>query len=220
MIVGVLAYREAQKFNNRITELSLDELPAGFNSYGIDVSRYQGTIDWDAFFNHSDSLMTFVYCKATEGCDHVDSQWKRNRTELVRRGKAHGAYHFFIPSKDPIIQAEHFLANYATDDNDLPPVLDAEIEGNSITALIKNMTLWLKHVEIKTGRRPIIYTSYHIYTTIFKSRFDGYKFWIANYNKNPKGFDDEDILHWQYSDKGKVPGISGDVDLNYSKVKF
>ena len=220
MIVAVLAYREAQKFIKSSTELNLEELPMGFNSYGIDVSRYQGVIDWDVFFDKSDSLMTFVYCKATEGCDHVDSQWKRNREELVRRGKPHGAYHFFIPSKDPIDQAEHFLKHYSTEANDLPPVLDAEVEGSSNATLMKNMTLWLNHVEIKTGRRPIIYTSYHIYTTIFKSNFDGYKFWIANYNKNPKGLDDENILHWQYSDKGKVPGISGDVDLNFSKVKF
>ncbi len=200
--------------------LDLPPLPEGFVSYGIDISHHQGEIDWDQLVQHSDSLLSFFYCKATEGIHHVDTRWKENRSSLVALGLNHGAYHFFLPNKAADLQAEHFLNHYVAQPTDLPPVLDAEIEGASDADLIKRMKIWLSKVELKTGRRPIIYTSHHFYRTKFRGAFEGYKFWIANYNKNVDGLDDPSILHWQFSDKGNVPGIKGNVDLNYSKTPF
>ncbi|OFZ48975.1 MAG: hypothetical protein A3D92_13225, partial [Bacteroidetes bacterium RIFCSPHIGHO2_02_FULL_44_7] len=167
-----------------------------------------------------DSLLSFVYCKSTEGLSHVDSQWEKNRERLLELGIAHGAYHFFRPLSNPAKQAEHFLAHYSPHVGDLPPVLDAEIMGSSNAQLIEAMKIWLNAVETKTGKRPIIYTSHDFYRTKFIGKFPKHLFWIANYNGSVSGLEDPQIVHWQFSDKGQVPGINGPVDMNYSKWEF
>ena len=220
ILLAVFAY---QRFNNSspgVGVLNLPELPDGFSSYGIDISHHQGDIDWNTTFEATDSLLSFVYCKATEGLNHVDSQWKNNREELISHGVRNGAYHFFLPKKDPLLQAAHFLKHYTTLDGDLPPVLDVEVEGTSDAQLIENMKIWLKKVEEVTGMRPVIYTSHHFYKTKFSKQFNDHKFWIANYNKNVNDLDREQIIHWQFSDEGTVPGIEGNVDMNFSKIEF
>jgi len=195
-------------------------LPENFKSYGIDVSHHQAEINWDLVFQAPDTLISFVYCKATEGESHIDTQWKTNRKELLSRNKAHGAYHFYLPTISPTQQAKHFLNHYTVHPDDLPPVLDAEIEGESKEVLIEGMKEWLSIVEKQTGRRPIIYTSYILYRDLLKKNFPTYKFWVANYSKKEYRFKDVAILYWQYSDNGKVPGIKGEVDLNFSKINF
>lgn len=220
LAAGSLLYYKYGSTKIYTGELSLAPLPPSFESYGIDVSHHQGEIDWEVFKQNADSTIRFVYCKATEGTDFIDNKWKYNRTKLKDLKIIHGAYHFFSPSKSAKIQADHFLSQYSVAQNDLPPVLDAETEGASNSALIQNMKVWLNSVEEATGKRPIIYTSYHFYNTKFRNEFPGYKFWIANYSNTPNRLKDEAILHWQFSDKGKIPGIKGNVDLNFSRVNF
>jgi len=200
--------------------IGLRDLPSNFESHGIDISRYQGEIDWDVFFDQTDSIISFVYCKATEGVSHVDAYYNRNKEALREHNKAFGVYHFFIPSSDAETQAEHFLNNYTPNGNELPPVLDVETESVPDKKLISRMQEWLDIVERRTGKRPIIYTSYHFYKTKFKSEFKNYQFWIANYSHRNDRMLDDRIVHWQYSDKGGIPGIKGPVDLNFSKLKF
>lgn len=200
--------------------LELPPLPPSFISHGIDVSHHQGPIDWENYKLASDSLLSFVYCKSTEGLSHVDSQWKKNREQLLELGIAHGTYHFFQPLSNPAKQAEHFLAHYSPQAGDLPPVLDAETMGSSDAQLIEAMKIWLNAVETKTGQRPIIYTSHDFYRTKFIGKFPKHQFWIANYNANVSGLEDPQIVHWQYNDHGNVPGINGPVDMNYSKIDF
>ena len=130
LLVGLFGYREWKKYDKKkITLINLGELPSGYLSFGIDVSHHQGEIDWDDFVDCNDSTIRFVYCKATEGETHVDSQWRRNRKNLLHYNIPNGAYHFFQPKKNPSNQAKHFLNHYNIQDNDLPPVLDAEIMG-------------------------------------------------------------------------------------------
>lgn len=220
ILLTALVYRYWSNNNRENVELTLPELPEGFSSYGIDISHHQGEINWETLFTTSDSLIAFVYCKATEGLNHTDSQWYYNRKTLLLKGVPNGAYHFFHPKKDPKKQAQHFLDHYNSRQGDLPPVLDAEIEGTSDAQLIESMTIWLEAVEKRTGMRPIIYTSHHFFKTKFAGNFARYKFWIANYNKNVSGLEDDQIIHWQYSDRGAVPGIAGNVDMNFSKIEF
>lgn len=196
------------------------ELPPNFESHGIDISRYQGEIDWEVLFDQTDSIISFIYCKATEGVSHVDEHYKRNKEALREHNKAFGVYHFFTPSLNAESQAEHFLNNYSPNGNELPPVLDVETESVADEKLVARMQEWLNIVERRTGKRPIIYTSYHFYKTKFKSEFKNYQFWIANYSHRNDRMLDERIIHWQYSDKGGVPGIEGPVDLNFSKQNF
>lgn len=201
--------------------VTIGELPEGYLSHGIDISHYQGEIDWEAFNSDTNNLISFVYCKATEGETIIDEQWETNREKLVELAIPHGAYHFFRPKLSVNQQVIHFLRHYNPNQNDLPPVLDIETEANSDEQLIAATQQWLKLFEKETGRRPIIYTSYYFYNTKFKGKFEGYKFWIANYNKNVESkLDNDDIIYWQYSDNGKVYGIEGPVDYNFSKLKI
>jgi len=199
-------------------------IPEGFNSFGLDVSHHQGEIDWEDLMRvtkANNQQPSFVYLKATEGINHIDTQWERNRKECTRLSIKHGAYHFFQPKKLPVPQADHFMNLYQPKQGDLPPVLDVETEGFSDEDLIHKMMRWLEHVEQKTGMRPIIYTSYHFYKTKLKTAFPNHKFWIAAYSRKPKGLDaNQQIIHWQFTEKAQLPGHNVLVDMNVSKVIF
>ncbi len=201
-------------------EIQLQPLPEGFLSHGIDVSHHQGKINWDAFFSSMDTTISFVYCKVTEGIHFIDPQWKRNHGILSNQEMKHGGYHFFTPNVSAQLQADHFINHYAHTVGELAPVLDAEVEASSDQSLIAGMREWLRLVESETGIRPVIYTSYSMYRDKMKGKFPGHKFWIASYNPNEQRVQDPEIIHWQYSDHGKVPGINALVDLNFSKQSF
>jgi len=207
----------------KIRELTI-HIPDGFNSFGIDVSHHQGTIDWKKIFQNRqlDTLLNFVYCKATEGTTFIDEEWVKNRESLNELGIRNGAYHFFNPNTDPIKQAEHFISIWKPRDIDLPPMLDVEIENNenNDATLKKSMYKWLMYVEKKTGHHPIIYTQDNFFIKKFKNEFLNYNFWIASYTKKPMLLNYKRIVHWQYSKSGEVPGISEKVDLNVSKQKI
>lgn len=209
-----MQYKKSEEFNY--------EIPKNYKSFGIDVSHHQGEIDWHSILSHQFTPhLDFIYLKATEGKDHIDSQWKQNRKQLLKAKKKHGAYHFFRPYTDPVLQAQHFLNHYKVEVNDLPPVIDVEVESSSDEQLVKDVTLYIKEIENKTGRRPIIYTSYHFYLTKFRNEFEDYKFWIAAYTKPFVVPKDERILYWQFTDQASLPFHKGiKVDLNVGRVHF
>ncbi len=197
----------------------IDNRPEAFNTFGIDISHYQGAIDWEDMLvkNELDSIISFVYFKVSEGVSHEDGQWSENRNMLNKFGKKSGAYHFFLPNKDALQQANHFLEQYDYQQGDLPPVLDVELEAKSDRILIENIKIWLKQVERKTGIKPIIYTSLHFYTTKFEDEFKSHSFWVASYSRMPELENDPRIVMWQYSQKGRLPGIAEKVDLNVAR---
>lgn len=197
-------------------------VPKGYKSVGIDVSHHQGEIDWDELLNEKgfDTIIDFVYSKATEGSDHVDTQFSRNREILNSHGMQNGAYHYFLPKTPPRPQAEHFLSVYQYRSIDLPPVLDIEEEGFSDDDLIAKINIFCDEVKKATGVFPIIYTSLSFYETKFRGKLEGKKFWIAAYSREPQYMLDRDVLHWQFSEDGRLPGIDEKVDLNVSKVEF
>jgi len=200
----------------------LEIIPEGYASVGIDVSHHQGTIDWDKLLIDKgfDTLIDFVYCKVTEGADHVDTQWENNRETLNEMGVLNGAYHYFSTKTPPRPQAAHFLANWDERAIDLPPALDVEDEGISDEDLIAKMRIWLTEVERVSGIRPIIYTSLNFYETKFRNQFPGYQFWLAAYSREPQFMTDKDVIHWQFSETGRLPGIDNEVDLNVSEIEF
>ena len=107
--------------------------------FGIDVSFWEGVIDWDAIASHNPPVV-FVGIKATESINIIDPQFKRNWTEAKRvsdKRVANGglsifrtAYHFLRTNQDPIAQAKLFLSTVGSDTGELPLTVDAE-DGNS-----------------------------------------------------------------------------------------
>lgn len=202
----------AHGFNLSIAE----NRPVRYAHFGIDVSHHQGRVDWDSLFRYPnyDTLISFVYYKVTEGEFHVDREWSYNQKQLRQSGRPSGAYHFFLPKKDPYKQAANFLKHYTYKKGDCRPVLDVETDTPSLSELLGGMKIWLDEVEKKTGVRPIIYTSHHFYQEKFKNHFTDYDFWVAAYSRMPDLENDQRIGIWQYSEEGLLPTLDEGVDLN------
>ena len=102
--------------------------PADFTVHGIDVSKYQGLIDWDRV---RDSGVKFAWIKATEGGDNADSQFRRNWQLAKAAGIPRGAYHFVYWCRPWQEEMRWFEANVPVEDDALPPVLDVEATPTS-----------------------------------------------------------------------------------------
>lgn len=202
--------------NNGFKQKILASKPTSYTTFGIDISHHQGTIDWEEVFitNELDSTIAFVYFKVTEGVDHADTKWLEHQLGLRMYNKKMGAYHFFLPKRDALLQAKNFLSHYTYSKEDLLPVLDVEIEGFNDKDMMLKIDIWLDEVERQIGKRPIIYTSLHFYETKFKNEFLNEKFWVASYSRQPNLENDKRIVIWQYSESGQIPGINKPVDLN------
>ena len=192
-------------------------MPCCFDVHGIDISHYQGDIDWEKLKANNDVKypIEFVFVKATEGGDHKDTTFTRNFKAASKAGLVRGAYHFFTPKTDPIKQAEFFIENVRLKAGDLPPVLDVEVKGkNEDEEIRQRVKAWLQHVERHYGVKPILYTSYK-----FKERYlndsvlNTYPYWIAHYYIDSVRYKGK-WKFWQHTDIGIVPGIGEDVDLD------
>lgn len=189
--------------------------PAGGPLPGIDVSHWQGAIDWSAV--RADGV-EFAFVKATEGGDYTDPRFAANWAGARQAGVVRGAYHFYRPQTDAMAQAAHFLRTVTLAPGDLPPVLDVEVtDGRSADAIGAGVRTWLQEVERVTGRRPILYTRASFWTAQMGSGLGGYPLWVAHYGvaspRIPAGW--SGWTFWQHSDAGRVDGISGGVDLNW-----
>lgn len=196
-------------------------IPSGYKIHGIDVSYAQGKIDWNRVRAMEDDSVRvgFAFIKATEGVMLVDSYFKRNWREAPKAGITCGAYHFFRPKKSGLWQARFFLQNVTMERGDLPAVCDVEVlDGTSPEAMRKELKAFLKHIESKTGVKPIIYTSISFYKDYLDGYFDGYQLWIAHYYQSRLALDSHTSWRfWQHSDKARVNGINHAVDFNVFK---
>ena len=185
-------------------------------SIGIDVSEYQGKINW----SYVDTLekkypLHYVFIRATVGKDRKDYQFKRNWLGAKENKMIRGAYHYYRPNENSLEQAELFIKTVSLQKGDLPPVLDIEKlpKNQSIANLKLGLKRWLQAVESHYGVKPIIYTGERYYDDFLKEEFSDYLFWIANYNLYREEIA-EDWLFWQFTEKAAVPGIKGNVDVN------
>lgn len=192
-------------------------IPYGYDVHGIDISHHQGRIEWERLSEskHSRFPLSFVFMKATEGGDHVDTTFVHNFEEARRYGFIRGAYHFFSPATDPCKQADFYINHVQLSNGDLPPVLDVERLGKSSPELLRtNVRKWLERVEAHYGVKPILYTSYKFKLKYLDGApFDEYPYWIAHYYVDSVRYEGE-WHFWQHTDAGLVPGVRERVDLN------
>ena len=111
------------------------DYPEGYTIYGIDVSRYQGTINWNRLRNAmiDRSPIRFVIIKSTEGDSHVDVKFRENFNNAKESGFIRGVYHFWSNNSSARRQAYFFLAMVHLQPGDLPPVLDVEHKPKNIS---------------------------------------------------------------------------------------
>ena len=185
------------------------------NLKGIDVSRYQGNIDWQrvARDKHAD----YVYIKVSENASLIDPRYYDNVREARRANIPVGSYHFYSPSASPMVQLMNLKrAMPNLKHQDLVPMIDVEVRGRqNYKTFIEGLKQFLLAVEREYGVRPIIYTGTNFFNKYLAGRFDDYMFMVARYgdeppclNGNPK------LVIWQYSDCGRVSGINHHVDLS------
>ncbi len=184
--------------------------------FGIDVSQYQGTIQWEEVLHINDEFpIDFIYVRATMGEEGKDKKYTENWRAIKKKNKLRGAYHYFRPNENSIKQAKNFIKNVDLDAGDLPPVLDIEEmpRNQSMDSLKIGLKRWLDQVEKHYQVKPVLYSGDKYFADFLEKEFEDYTLWIANYNfwvERPK----KHWNIWQFSEKGSVKGINGPVDLN------
>ncbi len=198
---------------------------ASYPVRGVDISAYQGTIDWPTLRAQD---LDFAFIKASEGSSHRDPFFLTNWSEARKAGLRAGAYHFFSFESSGTTQAENFLAALseaeAQSDEDwpavLPPVVDIELYGEfqknppPAETVRRNLNLLLQALEEHCGVRPILYATQRAQEEYLSEEYAQYDLWIRSVYLAPQT---DDWTFWQYSHKGKLSGYSGPerfIDLN------
>jgi lysozyme len=185
---------------------------------GIDVSHYQGQIDWQAV---AGAGIEFVFIKATDGCRFEDPMFETNWQGAGEAAIRRGAYHFFRPQQDATQQAKNFLSAITGQTGELPPVLDFELlAGMSVDEAQHRAETWMQVVERETRAKPILYTGPSFWRDSLNNSelFAQHPLWIAHYTGAERPILPiawAEWTFWQHSEKGFVPGIKGPVDLNW-----
>ncbi|QAY65557.1 glycoside hydrolase family 25 protein [Paenibacillus protaetiae] len=197
------------------------------NAQGIDVSRYQGQIDWTKVRNDG---ISFVFVKATEGETGRDPYFARNAEGAAAAGLLVGAYHFMRATTPDgaIREAQHFYQTVSASAKlQLPPVMDYEQNNGGLkdADINKVAKAFLSETERLFGVRPILYSG-NSFASHFDASLGAYPLWVARYSTTaPVNVTAWSAwTFWQYSggDSGgtrpgggrRVAGISTPVDLN------
>ncbi len=187
---------------------------------GIDVSKYQGTIDWTQV---KGSGVVFAFARTNDGT-YLDPDFAANWKGMKSAGIIRGAYQFFRDSMSGADQADIMLNAMGTlEETDLPPVLDVENGSISIAVpLSTKQTIisdWVAYMKTKTGRLPLVYTGPYFWRDSIKA-FDvrPVSLWVAHYTSKkycplvPEPWTAWTFHQWGVTDKGTVPGINASVD--------
>jgi lysozyme len=196
-------------FNNRRVVIG------GPGKTGIDISHYQGYINWAEVAR--DPQVTFVIMKATEASDFVDDRYQFNIREAHRYGLKVGSYHFYRAHIDPELQFRNMMRNIDPQQQDILPVIDVELtNGVSYDLFVSRLERLCEMVTRAYGARPIIYTGRNFFNKYFNNNYwRQYKLWIAAYTTNPPVLNNEqDYIMWQFTEKSRVQGIKGGVDMS------
>ena len=179
-------------------------------TYGVDVSAHQGTIDWAAV---ADDDISFAYIKATEGGDFVDERFESNWEGVHDAGLKRGAYHFFTLCTPGHVQADNFLRVAEPEREALPPAVDLELAGNCSERppageVEAQLDAFLSHVEDAWGDEAVLYVGED-----WRERYgrdESHPLWVRRFLLRP----DERWHIWQLHGYARVDGIDGPVDLN------
>ena len=199
--------------------------PDGYDIHGIDISHYQGAIDWELLRDQGtidDCPIRFVMIKATEGSTKVDDRFEENFSMAREYGFTRGAYHYYSTQSTAGAQAAHFIKTVKLERGDLPPVLDVEQKprSQSVQDFQADVLEWLRRVENYYGVKPILYTYYKFKMDYLNdSVFNQYPYWIAHYYVDTLEYQG-DWKFWQHTDAGSLPGIKGPVDFNIYNGSF
>lgn len=211
-IFAALLYNGVILLNNPST----DEYPVR----GVDVSTYQGEINWETL---SAQGISFAFIKATEGSSLVDPHFSFNFAEAKKCKIAVGAYHFFSYDSPAETQAQNFINAVEPFDGMLPPVIDLEFYGGneknppSREYVDEQLGIMLGIFEDYYGLKPIIYATEKSYDLYLSGDYEKYDIWIRDVYFDPELSDGREWTFWQYTNRERLDGYSGRekyIDMN------
>ncbi|WP_229872275.1 GH25 family lysozyme [Promicromonospora soli] len=187
-------------------------LAAGYDVRGVDVSHYQGEIDWDVL---AEQDLEFAWIKATEGASHTDPRFAANWAAAMKTDLLVGAYHFMSFESSGAEQAAHLAAEVPATPGTLPPVIDLEFYGafyddrptpGEVHAILDPL---VAGVEEHYGVPPIVYATDEAYDLYLADRYPNLPIWIRSVVWAPRLSDGRDWTIWQYSNRDRLPGYDG-----------
>jgi lysozyme len=188
--------------------------PSSGLAFGIDVSHYQTSIDWNRAAQEG---VSFAFIKATEGNTFVDPAFTAHWADAGHVSVLRAPYHYFRPRISAAAQADLFLAR-TNGEGELPPVLDLEAtDGVAPPQLLMSIQSWLQLVLARVAR-AIVYTSPSFWNalpagTSVDPRVD---LWVAAWGApqppTVNGFSRWSF--WQYTNRAAVLGVSSALDGN------
>ncbi|MEO6776348.1 MAG: lysozyme [Kofleriaceae bacterium] len=198
---------------------------------GLDVSGYQGNVNWSSTRSHG---ARFAYIKATQGTTYRNSYFSQQYSGSYGAGIIRGAYHFATPNTaSGAAQANYFLSHgggWSKDGKTLPPALDLEYNPYGSACYGKThaqMIAWIHDfantMKARTGRDVVFYTSTSWWTlcTGNSAAFSNNPLWIPRYGSSvgalPASWRFETI--WQYADHGTFVGDQNRFNGDVSRVQ-
>lgn len=184
---------------------------------GIDVSVYQGRIDFERV---KESGIKVVYIRAGYAIGGVDTYFERN-AEQARRHHLRFGFYFYVTARTPHeaeLQGRYFGRLIRNKDYDCRPAMDfEEYSGLSVSEIRQIGLAFMRGLEEQAKVRPIIYSDAYAASYVWGTDFSRYRLWVADYGPTQPDVTGEVWEGWsgfQYSDTGRVSGINGDVDLD------
>jgi lysozyme len=210
----------APKFHDKDPQDFGARAPQHHPIHGIDVSKWQGDID---FARARANGVSFVFIKATEGKDRIDDNFEKNWRGAAAAGLPYAPYHFYYFCSTADQQADWFIRNVPKSAINLPPVLDVEWNPASKTCTdrppkavaVAELQRFMDRIEQHYGKRPIIYTSVDFHRDVLVGEFRNYHFWLRSVADHPSNvYAGRRWAFWQYTSTGVVPGVPGQCDIN------
>lgn len=223
LIILAVAVTAAAVTGNLILRRKININPIladGYEIHGVDVSHYQGTVDWEKM---EEQDLHFAMIKATEGSGHLDECFYTNWEDAAQTGLCIGAYHFFSFDSEGEKQANFYIDMVGDLNGKLAPVIDVEYYGDKRSnppqkaEVIKNLGAMLDTLEEHYQVKPIIYTTYTIYNNYIRGEFQGYPLWVRSIYCPPTVLFGNQWSFWQYKDNAVLEGYDGDeehIDMN------
>jgi lysozyme len=182
---------------------------------GIDVSKFQGDVDWETA---KGAGISFAFARAIDDKapgNTVDPKFVRNFAGMKDAGILRGAYYFLRPNRDVKAAADLFVSIVGSlGVGDLPPVIDVEsADGADATTILDAIARWFDIVEQSLNRQGMIYTFTPFWRDTLgnSTRFSDHPLWIAHFTtaaqpKFPSAF--PTFSFWQFTEKGIVAGVT------------
>lgn len=193
---------------------------AAYAVRGVDVSSYQGEIDWPALAAED---IDFAYLKATEGSSDEDERFAENWAEARKTRLAVGAYHFFSFESPGESQAANIIATVPDDKGTLPIVVDVEFYGDFARdrppreAVRRDLDALIAELRSHYGRPPILYATTESYDAYLRNAYPDEPIWIRSVLLPTSLSDGREWTMWQYSNRDRLNGYNGEefyIDLN------